>query len=416
LNNNKIKGLKMKRLPIILLVSIVSISSFAINEEKETAKESESASFQPKPLDDGWYNWLVGQWEGSVESDVGIGKIRTKIEFGLNGQFLIMKSEAEITEITDEQRQYLRETLHASDEYIEKSQNSIFNELQIHTIDPMTGEVVGYLFDGLRCIAEGRATRQGNKQIVEWKWSGTAQGATSVRIIEKINDNKIILNHKYTLPDGNKMEDKAEMTRKRETVKDSSSHLFYLKPLDDEWSKGLIGKWEFTGGGSEFLGDELEGVGESSAEVGAGYTIESRLNGQFVIWESWNEKGEMTDEQKKQVKEALGKYVSDEELERFVSMPCRQLLIQTIDPKTGERIAYCFDSQLLYGRGRGRLEANKEIMEWEWSGIGQGLTSVSIMEKISDNKFTYSMTYTLPGGNEMEEKIEMIRKKIEIEK
>jgi len=403
----------VKRLSILLLVVMVSLSSCVTNQEKEIAKESDTSSFQPKPLSDKWSKWLVGQWEGSVESDVGTGKFQMKIEFGLNGQFLIMKSEAEITEITDKQRQYLKETLHASDEYIEKSQNSIFEELQIHTIDPQTGEVVGYLFDGLRCIAQGRAKRQGNKEIVEWKWSGS--GATSVCIIEKINDNKIVLDHKYTLPDGNKMEAKTEMTRKKETVKDSSSHSFYLEPLDDEWSKSLIGKWEFTGGGSEFLGDELEGVGESSAEVGAGYTIEFRLNGQFVIWESWAETG-WTDEQKKQVKEALGKYVSDEEIERFLSMPYRQLYIQTVDPKTGERIAYCFDSQRLYGQGRGRLEGNKEIMEWQWSGTGQGVTSVSIMEKISDNTFTYSMKYTLPNGNEMEEKIEMIRRKIKTEK
>jgi hypothetical protein len=385
----------MKRLSILLLVVMVSLSSYAINEKKEMAKESESASFQPKPLDDDWFKWLVGQWEGSVEADVGTGKVRTKIEFGLNGQFLVMKSEAEITEITDKQRQYLKETLHASDEYIEKSQNSIFEELQIHTIDPMTGEVVGYLFDGLRCIAEGRARRQGNKEIVDWKWSGAVQ---SVCIIEKINDNKIVLDHKYTLPDGNKMEAKTEMTRKKETVKDSSSHSFYLEPLDDEWSKSLIGKWEITGGG-------LEGVSES------GYTIEFRLNGQFVIWESWAETGGITDEQKKQVKEALGKYVSDEELERFVSMRYSMLLIQTIDPKTGERIAYCFDSQRLYGQGRGRLEGNKEVMEWKWSGIGRGVTSVNIMEKINDNKFTYSMKYTLPDGNKMEDNVKFTRKK-----
>jgi hypothetical protein len=50
---------------------------------------------------------------------------------------------------------------------------------------------------------------------MEWQWSLTGQGATSVYIIEKINDNKFILNHKYVLPDGNKMEDKIEMTRKK---------------------------------------------------------------------------------------------------------------------------------------------------------------------------------------------------------
>ena len=45
--------------------------------------------------------------------------------------------------------------------------------------------------------------------------SAIRQGATSVRIIEKINDNKFTLNHKYTLPNGKKMEDKIEMTRKK---------------------------------------------------------------------------------------------------------------------------------------------------------------------------------------------------------
>jgi hypothetical protein len=205
----------MKRLLILLLVVMVSLSSCAINEAKETAKKSGSYSFQPKPLDDDWSKWLVGEWEGSIESDAGTGKLRVKIDFGLNGQFIIMNTESEITEISDEQRQYLKDTLRASDEDIEGFRSSTFKELQLHTIDPKTGEVIGYLFDSMRCIAEGRSRRQGNKEIIEWKWSGNAQGATSVRIIEKINDNKFTLNHKYTLPDGNKMEDKIEMTRKK---------------------------------------------------------------------------------------------------------------------------------------------------------------------------------------------------------
>ncbi len=204
----------MKRVSIVLLVVMVSMASCAKMQEKEMAKDIKPSSFQPKPLDDEWSKWLVGEWEGSAESDVGTGRIRTKIELGLNGQFLIMKSESEFTEITDEQRQYLRETLHASDEEIEKFQSSTFKELQIHTIDPKTGKVVGYLFDSMRCVAKGRGRRQGNKEIMEWKWSVFAQGATSVRIIEKINDNKFALNHKYNLPNGSKMEDKIEMTRK----------------------------------------------------------------------------------------------------------------------------------------------------------------------------------------------------------
>jgi ketosteroid isomerase-like protein len=187
-------------------------------EEKKMARENSPTSFQPKSLDDDWSKWLVGEWEGPVESDVGTCKLWIKIDFGLNGQFLIIKSENEIIELTAEQIKYLKDILRASDEDIERYRSSTFKELQIHTIDPKTGEVVGYLFDSMRCIAEGRGRRQGNKEIIEWKWSGNAQGATSVGIIEKINDNKFTLNHKYTLPNGNKMEDKAEMTRVKVTT------------------------------------------------------------------------------------------------------------------------------------------------------------------------------------------------------
>ncbi|MHC4087210.1 MAG: hypothetical protein ACYSU5_18665 [Planctomycetota bacterium] len=173
------------------------------------AEESKPSSFQPKPLDDEWSKWLVGEWEIPVDSDVGAGS-RSKIELGLNGQFLIMKDHGELGEMTDEQIQQLKETTNASDEDIERFLSMPFKELQIHTIDPKTGEIVGYLFDSMRCIAAGRGRRQGNKEIIEWKWSGTAQGAT-----KKISDNKFIGTQKYTLPDGNKMEEKIELIRRK---------------------------------------------------------------------------------------------------------------------------------------------------------------------------------------------------------
>lgn len=89
-----------------------------------------------------------------------------------------------------------------------------FKELQLHTIDPKTGERIGYLFDSQRCIAKGTGRLEGNKEIMEWEWSGTAQGATSISIVEKISNNKFTINHKYTLPDGKRMEDRGVMTRK----------------------------------------------------------------------------------------------------------------------------------------------------------------------------------------------------------
>jgi len=218
----------MKHVSIVLLIVMVSMASCAKMQEKKTAKEGGTYTFQPKPFDDEWNNWLIGEWVCRGESDwladesgkavkIDVDEEGTggfTIELGLNGQFLIMKGEAETGEMTPDQIKQLKETTNASDEDIERFLSMPFKELQIHTIDPKTGEIVGYLFDSMRCIAEGRGRRQGNKEIIEWEWSGTAQGATSVRIIEKISHNKFTINHKYTLPNGNKMEDRGVMTRK----------------------------------------------------------------------------------------------------------------------------------------------------------------------------------------------------------
>ena len=224
----------MKKLSILLLVVMVSLSSCAINEEKEKAKESGSASFQPKPLDDEWSKWLVGEWkvvsgESSVADESGkVSKIDLddvdeegtggfKIEFGLNGQFLITRGSS--GEMTDEQKKQIKdafkETTNASDEDLERFMSMPYKSLQIQTIDPKTGEVIEYLFDSQRCIAQGRGRRRGNKEIIEWVWSATAQGATSVSITEKINNDKFTYNHRYILPNGNKMEDKIEFARKK---------------------------------------------------------------------------------------------------------------------------------------------------------------------------------------------------------
>lgn len=172
-------------------------------------------SFQPKPLDDNWSKWLIGGWEGSAESDVGIAKVWMKIYYGLNGQFLIIESESQTTEIGDKHRQYYKEVLGVSDKEIEKSLNSNFKGLQIFTADPATDDVVGYLFDSLRCVAKGKGSRQENTEVIEWIWSESGEGATSVTTTNKISDNEFTLNHKYILPNGKSMEDTIEMHRKQ---------------------------------------------------------------------------------------------------------------------------------------------------------------------------------------------------------
>ncbi len=202
----------MKKLNYLLLFTVVIIASCQAKEAKMTANNS--TAFLPNPIEDDWSKWLVGTWEGSGESEAGKGKARIQIELGLNGQFLIMKGEADILEISAEQKKYLKETLHATDDEIKRFQSSSFKSLEVHTIDPKTGEIVGYMFDSLRCIATGRGKREGDKEIMNWEWFGTGKG-TSIRTTEKVSEDKLIATEKYTIPDGSTMEDKGEMTRKK---------------------------------------------------------------------------------------------------------------------------------------------------------------------------------------------------------
>ena len=179
------------------------------------AKDIKPSSFQPKPLNDEWSKWLVGEWEGTV----GLGGVKSKawreIELGLNGQFLITKHEHKVT---NEEIQELKKIMHISDDDVKQYQSLPFKYLEIWTIDPKNGEVIGYFFDSLRRVAEGKGKLQGNKEIVEWQWFAQGQGASIMRnisITERVSDDRFITTKKYTLPDGSTMEGKVEMTRKK---------------------------------------------------------------------------------------------------------------------------------------------------------------------------------------------------------
>ena len=183
----------------------------------ESGKENMPSLEPPKALNDGWSKWLVGNWQGTAKSDFGKhkdwvkGKCRLSIELALNGQFLVRKGQSQITSLSDEYIKQLKGQ-RLSDSDIEKMRNSTFESMEVYTIDTKTSEITGYLFDSLRCVAKGTGKREGNKEIINWVWSGQGQGS-STRVTEKISDDKFISTEKYTMPDGSAMEDKAEMTR-----------------------------------------------------------------------------------------------------------------------------------------------------------------------------------------------------------
>jgi hypothetical protein len=234
----------MRKLLIVLAVAMLAAASCAVDQDKDAARapaDQEGATEMgaldltpPRPLTDEWSRWLVGQWDCMAESDLpGFkawvkGRGQMNAELTLGGQFLLIRKEGRMTRISDEYTQFLRQNLHASEEDINALQNMAFGDLEIHTVDPKTGRIAAYLFDSWRCVAQGTGKREGNKEILEWKWSLAGTG-TSVRTTEKVSDDKIVVTEKYTLVDGSTMEDRAVMVRTRSEPA-GSSDLALLTP------------------------------------------------------------------------------------------------------------------------------------------------------------------------------------------
>lgn len=196
------------------------ITECAMDQEKMSGQPSVPSLVPPQGLDDEWSRWLIGEWEITAESDLpGFprwvqGKGQVKAELGVGGQFLIVTKQGEVARISDDYLQHLRRSRKNAEAEIEKLRRMKFAEVDFRTIDPRTGKIVAYLFDSWRCVATGTGTCDGKTEIIEWKWLAGGQG-TSVRTMERVSENKLIVTEKYTLPDGGAMEDRAQMVRKR---------------------------------------------------------------------------------------------------------------------------------------------------------------------------------------------------------
>jgi hypothetical protein len=210
LNYVRTKGDGRTRSESINVQQTRELSQAPVKQQPTT--ERKKTAFNPMPLDNEWTRWIVGDWVGTGESDAGSGRGTVHVELGLNGQFLIFTGESEVTNISAEQRQYLKTQLHATDDEIVRFQSVPFRGLEFYTIDQETGEVVGYMFDSLRCIATGRGEWDGNTQTMHWKW---ASGHKSTRITRALGDDRLSMAERIAMPDGSTMEESGEMERKK---------------------------------------------------------------------------------------------------------------------------------------------------------------------------------------------------------
>ncbi len=166
----------------------------------------------PKPLNDDLCAWMVGEWEGWTTSPMGKMKDWAKYEWGLDKQFVLSQYTGQMAAMTADQKKKAVEMSGMSMEDFDKMMKMGYKGRGPITINPSTGDFMGYWFDNMRGIYKGTGKRDGNKLTMTWE--GGAMG-TEVRTTEKISDDKMVVTFKSTDPKGNVSEGKSELTRKK---------------------------------------------------------------------------------------------------------------------------------------------------------------------------------------------------------
>jgi hypothetical protein len=199
----------MKRNLLFAVAMLVLLSLLALGQEKEKPKEAAPSMAPPSALADDMCNWLIGEWEGWTTSAMGKSKESDKFEWGLDNQFVIMHATSKTAEMTEEQKKKAMEAYGMSKEDLEKMMEMKYKGVGPITIDPATGEFIGYWFDNWRGIYKGAGKREGNKITMTWE----GQMGTETRTTEKVDENTMVISIKSTDPKGKVMEAKTELTR-----------------------------------------------------------------------------------------------------------------------------------------------------------------------------------------------------------
>jgi hypothetical protein len=146
------------------------------------------------------------------------------------------------------------------------------------------------------------------------------------------------------------------------------SHMMPPQALDDDWSKWLVGEWE---GSSE----SAKGKSQEWEKYSFG------LDNQFLFSESKSVTGPMT-------YQGMG--------------------ATTINVESGAVVGYWIDNWRGMYEGSGTREGDKLTMEWK----GAFGTYQRVMQKVADDKYTASWSFTDPSGNKSEGTTEMTKKQM----
>lgn len=200
----------MKRAIFLLAVlNLLVLPSLA--QEKKEGKEAEQSMTPPKPLEDDFINWMVGEWDGWTQSPMSKSKDSYKMEWSLDKQFALMHITSKTTEMTAAQKKDAAEAYGMSMEDLEKIMQMTYKGMGLLTLNPMTGEPMGYWFDNWRGVYKGTGKREGNREVMTWE----GPMDTEMRTTERVSNDKMVVTFSWKSPKGPMMEGKSEYTRKK---------------------------------------------------------------------------------------------------------------------------------------------------------------------------------------------------------
>jgi hypothetical protein len=199
----------MKRNLLSAITLLVLFSLPALGQEKEKPQEATPSMAPPSALADDMCAWMIGEWEGWTTSPMGKAKEWDKFEWGLDNQFVMMHATSKTAEMNEEQKKKAMEAYGMSKEDVEKMMEMTYKGMGPITIDPSTGEYIGYWFDNWRGVHKGTGKREGNKVTMTWE----GQMGKETRTTEKVSENTMVISIKSTAPNGNVMEARSELTR-----------------------------------------------------------------------------------------------------------------------------------------------------------------------------------------------------------
>lgn len=204
----------MKKVLLLPLVFVAILTMPLFGQEKEKANQS-SSSILPKPLEDDFLKWMIGEWEGWGSSKFSKDQIWQKVELGLDNQFILIHFTGKTTEMSSEQVKAAAAAFKIPISDAEKLKDMVNKGLEIMTINPMTGEFIANTYSNIREMYTATGKREGNK--ITLNFEGTFASGSST--IEKVNDEKMVMVNSAKLPNGEMMEFRAELARKKMTGK-----------------------------------------------------------------------------------------------------------------------------------------------------------------------------------------------------